>query len=214
MSEKKVKVVILNPSSKILEKEISENLQVDFFEYSKIKSIFSNKGSDDLKRYCSWTLDNSTISLFGWKSGKEKNINKTEIPPPEDTDLYYGDLLFIKTENENKQIVDFTKKDYEYFYNTAFEGFESLGSDDSYSEEELEEPNEYDSDDSFIDNSEQADFFSINDEDYVLEDEDEESDESDSDGEEESFDSSELCSNTSSSDIIITDEDEPEPEKK
>ena len=214
MSEKKVKVVILNPSSKILEKEISENLQVDFFEYSKIESIFSNKGSDDLKRYCSWTLDDSTISLFGWKSGKEKNINKTEIPPPEDTDLYYGDLLFIKTENENKQIVDFTKKDYEIFYNTAFDGFESLGSEDSYSEGELEEPNEYDSDDSFIDNSEQADLFSINDEDYVLEDEDEESDESDSDGEEESFDSSELCSNTSSSDIIITDEDEPEPEKK
>lgn len=227
MSEKNVKVVILNPSSKIIEKEIPDTFHVDFFDYSKIQSIFTNKGDNNIERYCSWTLDDSTISLFGWKSGKEKNINKTEIPPPEDTDLYYGDLLFIKSENENKQIVDFTKKDYEKFYNTAFDGFESLGSEDSYSEGELEEPNEYDSDDSFIDNSEQEDLFIVNDDDYVLEDEEEESDEESEEDEdededeedeeseaeeeleEESFDSSELCSNTSSSDLTITDEDEP-----
>ena len=101
---------------------------------------------------------------MGWKDGNAGNENKTEIPPPEDIDLYFGDLVFIKS--KDNIVVDFTKKDYNLFYEKSFGGFESLGSSDSEDSQD-EEENEYDSDDSFIDNSEQIIDIKTLDDDYV-----------------------------------------------
>ena len=108
------------------------------------------------------------IFILGWKDGKAGNENKTELPPPEDGTLYFGDLIFIKT--KNNIIDDLTVEDYNYFYNKAFDGFESLGSSDSEESENDELDNdEYDSDDSFIDNSEQEIIITNNDEEYKIE---------------------------------------------
>ena len=47
---------------------------------------------------------------------------------PEDTDLYFGDIIIIKS-LDNK-LVDFKKKDYLEFYEMACGGFESIDSSD------------------------------------------------------------------------------------
>ncbi len=147
-------IIISDIKSKIKEKKIDENLDLNKLNFEDIKSIFKNTGQGKFNRYCQWNLEDFSISLYGWKNGKHDNENKTEVPPPEDCDLFFGDLLFIKS-NLQGNILDFNIKDYNYFYDKAYGGFESLGSSDSESEEE-DEINEYDSDDSFIDNSEQT----------------------------------------------------------
>ena len=148
MSLKNIKVILSTIDNKIIEELISSEIKIDYFQLDKISDIFINKGESDFMRYCKWNLKDYQISVFGWKKGNEKNINKTEIPPPEDIDLYYGDILFVKTDNKNN-LIDFTKNDYNEFYNLAYGGFESLGSSDSDSDSDIDD---YDSDDSFIDN--------------------------------------------------------------
>ena len=56
------------------------------------------------------------------------------------TDLFYGNILVIKS-GPDGDIQSLSQSDYEEFYNTAYGGFESLGSDDSLDDEE--EENEY-----------------------------------------------------------------------
>jgi len=109
-------------------------------DYSK---YFKNKGVRACKKLHVWNLTDCSIHLYGYTSGKERYINKHELPPPVDTKLFIGDLLLLKFTNTMQH---FTKKDYKSFWNDQFGGFENL--DDS-SEEEFEE-DDYDYDDPFI----------------------------------------------------------------
>ena len=151
----KKKIIIIDKKSNINQKSIDIddinicNLDNNIFE----KKIKLNRGKGDLLKYAGWKLDEFVITLLGWKNGTAGNENKTDLPPPEDNDLYFGDIVFIKT--KDNLIENFTIDDYNYFYDNAFGGFESLGSSDSDESESDNEEDDYDSDDSFIDDSEQ-----------------------------------------------------------
>ena len=163
MSQKKI--IIIDKKTNLYEKSIDiddiDNLNINVFIKNKIKL---NKGNGDLLKYAGWKLDEYIIVLLGWKNGAAGNENKTDLPPPEDNALYFGDIIFIKT--KDNLIEDFSIDDYNYFYDKAFGGFESLGSSDSDDELENEE-DEYDSEDSFIDNSEQEINIKNTDDDYI-----------------------------------------------
>ena len=151
----KKKIIIIDKKSNINQKSIDIddinicNLDNNIFE----KKIKLNRGKGDLLKYAGWKLDEFVITLLGWKNGTAGNENKTDLPPPEDNDLYFGDIVFIKT--KDNLIENFTIDDHNYFYDNAFAGFESLGSSDSDESESDNEEDDYDSDDSFIDDSEQ-----------------------------------------------------------
>ena len=111
-------------------------------DYSK---YFRHKGVRTCKKLHMWKLSNScSIHLYGYTSGRERQINKEELPPPVDTKLFFGDLLLLKFNNNILQ--HFTKKDYKAFWNAQFGGVENL---DDFSSEEDEE-DDYDYDDPFI----------------------------------------------------------------
>lgn len=159
------KIIVVSKNTAIQEKNLSEqSVDIEDFPIHILDSLHLNKGKGEITKYSAWILDEFVISLMGWKDGNAGNENKTEIPPPEDIDLYFGDLVFIKS--KDNIVVDFTKKDYNLFYEKSFGGFESLGSSDSEDSQD-EEENEYDSDDSFIDNSEQIIDIKTLDDDYV-----------------------------------------------
>lgn len=159
-------IIIIDKKSNINQKLIDiddiniDNLDNNIFE----KKIKLNKGKGDLLKYAGWKLNEFVIILLGWKNGIAGNENKTDLPPPEDNDLYFGDIIFIKT--KNNLIQDFTIDEYNYFYDKAFDGFESLGSSDSEESDSFENEDEYDTDDSFIDDSEQDINIKNTDDDY------------------------------------------------
>jgi len=94
------------------------DLKQNFITKGKNKSVFLHKWND--------------ITIIGYKNGMEKYINRNELPPPIDNNLYYGDLILFKM--KNRKFVNFTTYDYQLWYHNIFQ-FENL--DDSIIEDEL-----------------------------------------------------------------------------
>ena len=85
---------------------------------------------------CDFNLDDYTVTILGKTGGKDGSENKKELPPPIDKEIYFGNVYAIAHHNDSFR--DLTIQDFEEFYNSAFGGFEDLGEEDSWSEEEEE----------------------------------------------------------------------------
>jgi hypothetical protein len=98
--------------------------------------------SDDFERRHTWQValqspTKYTISLWAKKTGKATFENKYDFPPPVDNELYFGTCALIST-NTDGEIIDLTKEIWQKVYEKLFGGFEDLGDEDEYSEDELE----------------------------------------------------------------------------
>ena len=142
----KINCLVLNNDSSIKTIKIEPNMDINNFDISKIKIVKKSVG--DIKRFCDWKLDKFTISIFGWKDGIAGNENKTELPPPEDKDLYFGNIVVVKS-NKNK-LENLTISEFNQFIDKTNGGFEDLGDEDTDTDNEN---NEYDLNDGFIDDS-------------------------------------------------------------
>lgn len=82
------------------------------------------------------------ISLFSKTEGKSNNVNKFELPPPVDKDLYYGNIVAVlhkdfDTENIPIGIINYTETQWVKDYETLMGGFEEL--DDNSDSDETDE---------------------------------------------------------------------------
>lgn len=102
-----------------------------------IKDFELNQGTGDFQVLNKWNILRSDIYIYGWSDGVHYQVNKTELPPPLDSGLYFGDLLIVKL--EDGKWVDLDIDGYMEIYDTLFGGFEALGDDDSYSEADSDE---------------------------------------------------------------------------
>jgi len=130
---------------------LEKKFDIDNIDWKPIKSIIKTKGKGEIDRECDWEMpDGLTISMFGWTKGKEENINKLEVPPPVDMELFYGDLIFIATLNGLP--IHFNIEKFEEFYSEAFGGFEDIEDSDSEPNDEYDEGDDCEGDDcdSFI----------------------------------------------------------------
>ena len=99
--------------------------------------------SDDFLKRHTWRVklkgddERYIVSLWAKKTGKANFENKYEFPPPVDKDLYFGTCAIVRT-NEAGEFIDLTKGIWEKIYEKLFGGFEDLGDEDEYSEDELE----------------------------------------------------------------------------
>jgi len=146
-----------------------------------ILKIKQNGGLKEIKNNEVDNLDNipiihywkeDSIQLLGHNIEKGCNENKYDLPPPIDTELYFGDLYIVKVDSNNN-IIDFTLKDFEKFYNLKFKGFYDINSTD---EEEEDELSEHTSDRDFIDDEDIEDNDDEEDEEILEDNEDDEDD--------------------------------------
>ena len=97
--------------------------------------------SEDFKCRHTWSvlLQNEVFRVSAWakKTGKANFENKYDCPPPLDKDLFFGTCALVRTDDAN-QILDLTKEQWDQIYEKLFGGFEDLGDEDEYSEDELE----------------------------------------------------------------------------
>ena len=138
------------PNTAVLISKFGELSNVTYTSLKNLKTKFSKKGSGKSSMLHTWK--NTNISIIGFTTGTENNINKHELPPPIDTDLYYGDLIvFIKNAN-------FSIENYKDFYNNIFQ-FEDL--DDFLIQDELtdmpDKNDDYDYEDGFVVRDEDCD---------------------------------------------------------
>lgn len=66
------------------------------------------------------------VSCYGKKVGKANMENKYDFPPPLDSTLFYGNCALVSYDN-NDDIINFTKEEWEKIYEKLFGGFEDLG---------------------------------------------------------------------------------------
>ena len=138
------------------------------------------------------------IVLYARNSGKANTENKFDFPPPIDSELFFGNCAIVRY--QNKEIIDFTREEWEDIYTKLMGGFEDLGGSDEDKKDakadvdELENvPKKYLTKDGYLKDG------------FVVDNEsDEDDDEEEDDGEEEDDDEEE--------DVDEEDEDEDEEE--
>lgn len=120
---------------------IGDATEITYTTIANLKTKFLSKGKN--KPVLLHTFQEYDIAILGYKQGLEKNINKTELPPPIDNELYYGDLIVYSLKD------NLTINDYNQFLEDIFQ-FEDL--DDTILEDELEvdSDEDYDYNDGFL----------------------------------------------------------------
>ena len=205
------KIVIVEKNKTLKETKVREFSLENLFKKANLKS---NK--DFMNRH-TWKVKDQYISLYAKNSGRANNENTYELPPPIDSQLYFGKMLLVKHTEEqisNDNVVDLSIEEWEKVYEKLFGGFIELGEEDSYSEEE-EIPEKYKTkegyskEDGFI-----VDDDAEEDEEYIPDDEEEEYDSNaeETDGEEE-LDSEEFQSEENNDDSEHNDESDDQEEE-
>ena len=125
-----------------------------------------------------WTVKNInkksyTINVYGKTDGRANQENKYEFPPPIDETLFFGSCLIVNMK-DNKP-ASLTTAEWTCIYEKLYGGFESLGEEDSESDESDESENVPKTKSGYV-----KDGFIVDDEEgYVVDDEDDEDDEDD-----------------------------------
>ena len=82
----------------------------------KISKFF---GKGDLSHECDFNLDEGkTVSIFAFEDGVAGKENKFDLPPPVDTQLYFG--CIVVTCSKDNKLIDFSKSDFDSFYENHF----------------------------------------------------------------------------------------------
>lgn len=99
------------------------------------------KSCDNFSKRHTWKCkDGFYLHLFSKDVGKSNNINKYELPPPLDKEMYYGSLCILMTKDKvGNDYIDLSSKQWEEYYEELYGGFEDINDNDSeHSEDELE----------------------------------------------------------------------------
>jgi hypothetical protein len=97
--------------------------------------------SDDFICRHTWkvTVDGEQMYIAVWakKTGKANFENKYDFPPPIDKDLFFGTCAVVRITADGTGFLDLTKELWLKVYAQLFGGFEDIGDEDEYSEDEL-----------------------------------------------------------------------------
>ena len=178
-----VKLIIVDKSCNLKSSDLKN------FDIEMLYKKCGLRKNDNFEKRHTWKIDSTNfVSCFSKDKGRESSINKYDLPPPIDNELYYGSMLLIKHDTEelsNGNVSDLSTEDWEKYYEKLFGGFEDLGEEDSYSDEEeipehMKTKEGYSKEDGFIvDDDEEED------DDYIPEEDEEEEAETTTDAEEE-----------------------------
>merc|ERR1711991_889186 len=88
------KIVIVEKNKTLKETKVREFSLENLFKKANLKS---NK--DFMNRH-TWKIKDQYISLYAKNSGGANNENTYELPPPIDSQLYFGKMLLVKHTDE------------------------------------------------------------------------------------------------------------------
>ena len=78
-----------------------------------------------------------TVEVWARDTGRANTENKYDLPPPIDTDLYFGTMAVVGVDCDG-ELIDLDKESWEKVYEQLFGGFDDLDDDDDDEEDELE----------------------------------------------------------------------------
>lgn len=91
----------------------------------------------DLRHF--WSVKGGYIEIWAKTTGRAGSENKTELPPPIDSALYYGPVYVLMADKETKHLIDLDLSTWKRHYDKWFGGFEDLDIEETPSSDELED---------------------------------------------------------------------------
>ncbi len=187
------KIIIINKLGKVTMKNV-KSLSIDhLYKYCNLK-----KSNKNFKIRHTWKNNSNFVSVFAKDNGRAGSENKFELPRPLDEILYFGNILLLAhSENviNNNNCIDLTLEEWAKLYDRLIGGSESLGEEDSFSDDdeipdELKTNGGYMKDGFVVDDDDEIEYESsdnlddkVYDEDEVEEEEEDEEEEEEDDDE-------------------------------
>jgi len=167
------KIIIVGKNKNKKETKLREFSLTELYKKANLKN------SKNFIKHHTWKVSDKFVSLFASKSGRANNENGYELPPPIDSELFFGKIIIVKHFNEeinDDNVEDLTLEEWEKIYENLFGGFEDLGDEDSFSDEEIipekyKTKEGYSKEDGFIVDSGDEDSDFVPDEEYESNDE-------------------------------------------
>jgi len=170
----KIKAICLSYRGSIDEIELEDTLTITTFSKNDVSEYVLGNGM--LERECDFDYKDRIVSIFAFSEDKDGNINKHELPPPIDNNIYYGDIFVICHNKDG--LCNISKKEYKEFYETAFGGFDDI--DNETDEEDDDDDDGEDMKDFIVsDDDVETSNYSTSSEEYEDEEDDEDEDEED-----------------------------------
>jgi len=171
-------IVLIKKNCDIIEQKVTK------FNEQKFHLKCGFKTDNSFKKRIEWNVKynnkNLSITLWSKNEGRKHMINKYELPPPIDNDIFYGTMMLLCKYND--EYVDLTKEMWEKIYEGLFGGFEDIEDEESCSSDELDKvpnsmktKNGYLKDGFVVDDS--SENISDSDSDYVADDDNSSDDE-------------------------------------
>ena len=134
-----MKIVIVKKTGVLGELDWKKNLD--------LKNLYKKAGfrkDKDFSKKNTWKVTaNEYVSVYAKDTGRANTENKYELPPPIDSDLYFGNLVIIKHSEKTPCIEnceDLCCEDWKKIYEKLMGGFEDLNDEEEKSEEEYVAP--------------------------------------------------------------------------
>jgi hypothetical protein len=132
-----VKVVIISKTGELT----NANMVSEDMLYKKV----GFKKADGFERRHSWQVkvngETCEAIVYARNTGRAGMENKSELPPPIDSDLYFGKIGIVLKGKDKLQ--DLSVEEWERIYNKLYGGFEDLSKLVKEDEEEEDELDEY-----------------------------------------------------------------------
>ena len=102
------------------------------------------KSPDGFELRTTWGCDvggkKFCVKLYAKNSGRANYENKYDLPPPVDTQLYFGTMVLVNYEGDKAK--NLSLSEWNKIYEHLFGGFEDIGSEDSEESESEESESE------------------------------------------------------------------------
>jgi len=134
-----MKIVVIKKNGTLCDLDWRKNID--------LKSIYKKAGfrkENDFGKRHTWKIkENDFISVYSKNTGRANTENKYELPPPVDSDLYFGKLIIIRHSEQNptaENCLDLTTEEWKTIYEKLMGGFEDVDDNEEESEEEYVNP--------------------------------------------------------------------------
>ena len=134
-----MKIVIIKKNGTLCDLDWKKNID--------LKNIYKKAGfrkEDDFAKRHTWKInEDDFVSVYSKNTGRANTENKYELPPPVDSDLYFGKLIIIRHSEQNptaENCLDLTTEEWKTIYEKLMGGFEDVDDNEEESEEEYVNP--------------------------------------------------------------------------
>ena len=112
-------ILIVEKTGVVKESNIKSWVEEDLYKKAGFKS------PEGFGKAHEWTIDGTTVALYGKTDGRAGQENKYDFPPPVDTTLFFGACILTVADGSLKAA------QWEKMYEALFGGFEDVGGTDS-----------------------------------------------------------------------------------